>query len=72
MQTTPEARNLGGRPALPDELRMVSIGAVRLRPAVLAEIDAIVQADRAGTDRSSVIRALLVEALEARRGRARR
>lgn len=67
MQTQTEPRNLGGRPPTPDDQRMISIGALRFRPAMLAEIDAIVAADLAGTDRSTVIRNLVAEALEMRR-----
>lgn len=66
MQTATEPKNLGGRRPIADDLRMVSIGALRFRPAMLAEIDAIVTADAAGTDRSSVIRQLVAEALAAR------
>ena len=67
MQTEPHAPNLGGRPPTPVDQRMISIGALRFRPAMLAEIDAMVAADLAGTDRSTVIRILVAEALEARR-----
>lgn len=64
------SRNLGGRPPLPDDLRMNSIGALRLRPAMLDEIDAIVT-DRlaVGANRATVIRELLADALERRKGR---
>lgn len=73
METQTEPRNLGGRPVIADDQRMISIGALRFRPAMLAEIDAIVAADLAGTDRSTVIRNLVAEALEMRRsGKGRR
>jgi len=62
MNSTPEKVRRPGRPTKPTDERLVRID-IRLPPAVLAKVDAVVDPDL-GEDRASVLRRLIVRGLE--------
>ena len=62
------AKNLGGRPPRPERERL-QVMSLRLPPAMVEDLDAIVTERSDGSDRSSVMRELIAAGLAARKAK---